>query len=107
MDQTFLTSVEIPLEDYLAEYAMPPLPQWNAPLPRDLPSSTRMLRQALQNPVYYWRLVDKQVTTRIPCEQKQMEHLELSLMNLDNKLKTLDEEAEATKQHVLSFIKGD
>ncbi|KNE66625.1 hypothetical protein AMAG_11743 [Allomyces macrogynus ATCC 38327] len=47
------------LDRYFAEYRMPRMPQWDAPLPTDMLASVRLLRQALRGShVHYWALHD-------------------------------------------------
>ncbi|KAJ3365622.1 hypothetical protein GGF32_008755 [Allomyces javanicus] len=47
------------LDRYFAEYRMPRMPQWDAPLPTDMLASVRLLRQALRGShVHYWTLHD-------------------------------------------------
>jgi hypothetical protein len=47
---------KIDLDRYFEEFRMASVPVWDSPLPSDITTSVRWLRQALRNPVYYWRL---------------------------------------------------
>ncbi|KAI9189334.1 hypothetical protein H9P43_000765 [Blastocladiella emersonii ATCC 22665] len=50
---------DLDLERYFAEFRMPGGPsEWDAPLPDDIQTTTRLLRLALHHPAHYWRVVD-------------------------------------------------